>query len=272
MDLGAKRVVRLEERWGKRPIVHTIFILGDVHDHQERLEVSLSLLPAEKVDLALLAGDVGLDPPWLEPARHAERGPHDESVRQVVQQVGKLCSCPVVFVPGNHDLNDPPGDVDGTNVDGRTERVAGLRIAGLGGSGPAPYGFPYEWSESQAHSRLAAMFDGSGKDTDIFLCHAPPANTRLDVTARGDHVGSRSVYEWIGRIRPKLFVCGHIHEAWGLEWVQQTPCLNAGALGEPHGQVIAWFVEWDHGPLRIRSVRQEPGGEPVWHDWHPRSV
>jgi len=245
----------------------SIVIVGDVHDQQQRLRSSLDLVNDRPVDLALLVGDVGADPPWRAKLRQTRRGGHDKSVRRVVSRVRETLGCPVVFVPGNHDLPDPSGDVDGVNADRRIDEVAGLRIAGFGGAGPTRFGFAYEWTEDEADATLGKLFAEVGSGVDIFLSHTPPVNTTLDRTARGENVGSAAVKRWLERVRPKLFVCGHIHEAWGVEWLWGVPCLNAGALGEPHAQDIAWRVEWDRGPVRIVSFVRGPDGEPVERVW-----
>jgi len=234
--------------------VTRIAVIGDVHDHRERLEDVLDRLRLHAPDLALLVGDIGADPPWSEPARHGQREDHDASLRHVIERVRTTLSCPVAFVPGNHDLPDPPRALPARNCDGRRVRIAGLRIAGLGGAGPRPYGFAYEWSEEQARRRLRRL-RWRPRRIDVLLCHAPPAGTPLDVTGGGEHAGSRAVAEAIGRLRPRLFVCGHIHEAWGLVSFGEVPCLNAGALGDPHGQALGWLVEWRGGPERVEAVR-----------------
>ncbi len=231
-----------------------IILLGDVHDERERLAASLALATPEGADLALLPGDLGLDPPWSEPARRAGRERHDDSVRRVLATIGETLGCPVVFVPGNHDLPDPPADLPAVNADGRVVSAAGLTIAGLGGAGPARFGFAYEWSETDAARRLQRLLPQGAPPVDVLLSHTPPAGSPLDRTARGVHVGSRAVAEAIARARPALFVCGHIHEAWGLETLHGAPSINAGSLGDPHGRVIAWRVDWDGGPRRVRSL------------------
>jgi Icc-related predicted phosphoesterase len=243
-----------------------IVILGDVHAREEHFEASLGLMARERTDLAVLVGDIGEDPPWAAAERYEHRGAHDDSVRRVLRRVGESLACPVAFVPGNHDLPDP-GETPGVNVDGKVETLAGLTVAGLGGAGPARFGFAYEWSERQAAARLESAF-GAGP-IDVFVSHAPPAGTALDVTVEGHHVGSRAVGEWIERSRPRLFVCGHIHEAWGSEVLHGVPCLNAGSMGEPYGQVIAWSVDWQDGPRRIRSLRRDGHGPTEVRVWPP---
>ena len=231
----------------------TLLLIGDVHDEIGRLERSLGLVDAAGADLVLLTGDVGVDPPWHRAQRRSQRQAHDESVRRILGRVREVCDCPVVFVPGNHDLDDPPADAGGINVDGRILPVAGLSVAGFGGAGPTRFGFAYEWPEEQADEtlrRLAAL----DEPVDILLSHTPPVDSGLDLTAHGQSVGSRAVKRWLPRLRPKLFVCGHIHEAWGLRILEGIPCINAGGLGEPYGRDLAWVVDWCGGPQSVRAV------------------
>lgn len=140
---------------------------------------------------------------------------------------------PCVFVPGNHDadlsgyaegrgmsLRDGlpapwPGPAGGVNVDGRVADVAGLRIAGLGGS--IRYsGGPNQWTERQQARRarrLTArawwrrMRDGRG--VDVLLTHSPARG----VGDREDppHQGFACLHDAVRRLQPKLLVHGHIH-------------------------------------------------------------
>jgi len=244
----------------------TIVLVGDVHDERDRLKRSLALLGERRPDLVLLTGDIGRDPPWHRAQRRTRRAEHDESVRSVFDCVRNSCDCPVVFVPGNHDLDDPPDEVGAINADRRIVEIAGLRVAGFGGAGPTRFGFPYEWSEEQGQVALATMFNDAGQ-VDVFLSHSPPAATTLDRTAHGAAVGSTAVKDWIGRVRPKLFVCGHIHEAWGVEDLDGVPCVNAGALGEPYGRDLVWVVDWCDGPGRIRSFCRGASGDAEQREW-----
>ena len=237
-----------------------IAVIGDVHGNVARLSSVLIPLAAQKPDLAVLVGDVGIDPPYRE-----GRGPHQDSLRAVVSGVREALRCPLVFVPGNHDLPDPPADLDAINADGKVVEVAGLKVFGFGGAGPALFGFPYEWTDEQAERRLVVCLRDAPK-LDIFLSHAPPHESKLDRLKGGTPVGSRAVAEWMVRTHPRLVLCGHIHESWGTDVYEGVPCLNAGALGEPYGQEIAWIVDWDDGPRRARSFEWKGGEfkERVW--------
>ncbi|MCE9584539.1 MAG: metallophosphatase domain-containing protein [Planctomycetes bacterium] len=53
-------------------------------------------------------------------------------------------------------------------------------------------------------------------DTDVLLTHGPPRGI-LDRTMSGDEVGCDALAAEVGsRVRPRLHVFGHIHEAYGM--------------------------------------------------------
>ena len=140
---------------------------------------------------------------------------------------------PCVFVPGNHDadlsgyaqgrgmsLRDGlpaawPGPAGGVNVDGRVADVAGLRIAGLGGSIRYSNG-PNQWTERQQARRARRLARSAawrrmrdGRGVDVLLTHAPAEGV-------GDgtdppHRGFACLHDAVRRMRPKLLVHGHIH-------------------------------------------------------------
>jgi len=140
---------------------------------------------------------------------------------------------PCVFVPGNHDadlsgytvgrgisLRDGlpaawPGPSGGVNVDGRVTDVAGLRIAGLGGSIRYNDG-PNQWTERQQARRARRVARSAawrrmrdGRGVDVLLTHSPARGV-------GDgedppHQGFACLHDAVRRMRPKMLVHGHIH-------------------------------------------------------------
>ena len=64
------------------------------------------------------------------------------------------------------------------------------------------------------------------------ICHAPPLDTALDRVHDGLHAGSRAVREFIEKVQPAHFFCGHIHEAEGVVVrMGSTRAMNVGKKG-----------------------------------------
>ena len=204
-------------------------VIGDIHAQLDRLARVLDRIDEVGADGVLMVGDLAC-------CGHESR----RTARTVYRYQGQVAEVlaavrqrgrPFCFVPGNHNL---PRVDDPANVDGRVTTLCGLRVAGIGGAGPDIFGFAYEWSEDQIRARPVL-------EADIWLCHAPPRRTAIDLTHGGLHVGSDAIREVATRTRG-ILVCGHIHEAPGMARVGECLCLNAGGLGAPFGRTQVGFV------------------------------
>jgi predicted phosphodiesterase len=165
-----------------------------------------------RVDVVLAAGDLPFD---------------------YLEHLSDALELPCVFVPGNHDLDLDgysvtrgltlrdgfpvrwPGPQGWINTDGRVTDIAGLRIAGLGGSIRYREG-PNQWTERQQTRRMrkvarTAHWRGmrDGKRVDVLLTHSPPRG----VGDQDDppHRGFACLHEAVARMRPKVLLHGHIH-------------------------------------------------------------
>src|SRR5262249_7874393 len=99
---------------------------------------------------------------------------------------------------------------------------------GLGGGVPVtPFGsWSYDLTEEQAAGLLAGCPPGA-----VLVSHSPPQGA-VDVSSRGQSLGSVSVRAAIQRTRPLLVVCGHIHASAGQQAsIGTTPVVNAGPAG-----------------------------------------
>ena len=66
----------------------------------------------------------------------------------------------------------------------------------------------------KSDNKLSNHWDKIPDDIDILITHGPPHGI-LDKTYRNENVGSKSLRRIMGRVTPKLWVFGHIHEAYG---------------------------------------------------------
>jgi hypothetical protein len=145
---------------------------------------------------------------------------------------------PLVFVPGNHDADlsgyrvsragltlraglpaRPPWPDGAVSADGRVVDVAGLRIAGLGGSRRYRPG-PNQYSDRQQARRAwrlalrarlhrsPAPRQGEAHGLDVLLTHAPPRGVG-DGTDPA-HQGFPALNVLAARLQPALLLHGHV--------------------------------------------------------------
>ncbi|WP_321473357.1 metallophosphoesterase [uncultured Paludibaculum sp.] len=139
----------------------------------------------------------------------------------------------VYVLPGNHEHADQIEAFClkfGLNpLHGRHFQAGRRVVAGLGHSSPTPFDTPGEYSESEMAERLAPLAD---PHPEILICHCPPLGTPLDEAAPGRHFGSQAVGDFLAKVQPVWFFCGHIHEAAGRETaLGSTRARNVGKQG-----------------------------------------
>jgi Icc-related predicted phosphoesterase len=164
------------------------------------------------------------------------------NVRQdvgVCIDVLRRVNVPAVLVPGNNEsaeeLTEACRDWPRAVVlHGTAATVAGVTFFGLGGGVPVtPFGaWSFDLTEKEAGSLLAGCPAGC-----VLVSHSPPRGA-VDVSSRGQSLGSMAVRATVEHVRPRLVVCGHIHACAGRrEQVGPTPVVNAGPGG------VEWLLE-----------------------------
>lgn len=94
------------------------------------------------------------------------------------------------------------------------------------------YGAPhqpwfYDWAFNvRGDANLKAIWDKIPKGIDVLVTHGPPYKLR-DTNVQGEHCGCRELRKAIQRVRPKLHVCGHIHEGYGVSRWGDTLIANS---------------------------------------------
>jgi Icc-related predicted phosphoesterase len=138
---------------------------------------------------------------------------------------------PVLLVPGNNEtdeaLREACRDWDSAHVlHGQGAEIDGVAFYGLGAGVPVT---PWDWSFDLTEDEAAAMLAGCPEGC-VLAVHSPPLG-HVDVS-RGRHLGSESVLRTIESKRPRLALCGHIHEQWERESaIGPTRIVNLGPGG-----------------------------------------
>lgn len=183
-----------------------------------------------------------------------------------------------LVLPGNYDNDEILNAIfKEKDMHKKSAKAKNVKISGYGGANViAAAAVPMELildyaegfdQEGKLHSESRDFF--SKEKPDIIMAHNPPygacdvvgvGESRVEGTDNsGEHVGGKGLEEYIKKNSPKIVLCGHIHEARGIEKLKDTYIVNAGSLGEigPNGGT---FYELDiddsTGALKGASLYQ----------------
>ena len=137
----------------------------------------------------------------------------------------------VLFVPGNCDL---PSVLEVeikncSNLHGKCIEIGDYVFIGVGGSPLSPLQTPLEFPEEKISDILElAVSKCSRSKKLILISHTPPLNTKIDIAFNGEHIGSRSVRSFVEKYKPFAVFCGHVHEARGIDKIDDTILVNPG--------------------------------------------
>lgn len=159
-----------------------------------------------------------------------------------------------VFIAGNHDLGAEGKKaemlqliesmkLDIIYLDNDSVTIEGIKIYG------SPYtpSFGFGWAHNRDRGANIAMeWEKIPSDTDILITHGPALN-HGDLTVRGHmHVGCADLLAKVEEINPRILLCGHIHEGYGIYRYKgdkecTTEFINASVLNayyQPMNQPI----------------------------------
>ncbi|MCB1122622.1 MAG: metallophosphoesterase family protein [Verrucomicrobiae bacterium] len=144
---------------------------------------------------------------------------------------------PTILVPGNSESAEELvkaciGWETAQVLHGNGTDIYDIPVFGIGGGIPVtPFGsWSYDFTEQEAEALLADC-----PEDGILVSHSPPKGV-LDQSSRGQSLGSVAVRDCILNRRPRLVVCGHIHESAGKSaTLGFSTVINAGPAG----------VSWD---------------------------
>lgn len=139
---------------------------------------------------------------------------------------------PTVLVPGNNETVDAlRAAVDGWDsaivLHGEGTTIEGTEFFGLGAGIPVT---PWNWSFDLDDEAATEMLAPCPEDA-VLVLHSPPKD-HCDSAGGAGNFGSPALLQAIEDKRPRLAVCGHIHESWGCEsQIGPTPIRNLGPKG-----------------------------------------
>lgn len=144
----------------------------------------------------------------------------------------------IVFIAGNHDksfdgkpewLIQMLEDLQSTGrihyLENSSVTINGIKIWG---SPITPWFHGDRWAFNRHRGdSIKEVWDTIPEDADIIVTHGPVAYN-LDYTFYSRlRVGCEDLLDAINRIKPKVHICGHIHEAYGVAYDIDTTYINA---------------------------------------------
>jgi Icc-related predicted phosphoesterase len=208
-----------------------ILVISDIHRRKNAVLKSAEIASRAKIDLILVLGDISHND--LEEAI---------SLLEILAKIKK-----VLFIPGNMDSKKLLSwtEKNIVNIHCKVETIQkNLRILGLGGSSITPFNTSIEFNEEEMSACLNESSKYLKDEKFIFASHCPPKNTKIDKTHFGLHGGSTSVYKFIEQKTPIINICGHIHEAYGIDYIGDTIVVNSGAAKDSRYAIIEGDQIW----------------------------
>lgn len=218
----------------------TFVAFPDIHDRAEALKDIRHVLA--DVDAVLLAGDM--------------TNGHPDNLHRVLNIIETVTES-IYAVCGNMDTEAMNMWLarEGISIHRRHAMLDGLAILGCGGA--LPYFGKYVFSEEELAQFLNESIEGVADDIPkILICHQPPYDTKLDVAATGEHVGSKAVREFIERVQPLICFTGHMHSSTGIETIGKTKIINPGPIWESQHYAYAEVENGEVITLEIRKVEK----------------
>ena len=184
-----------------------ILATADLHGSQYRLNILLKNIETYSPDLVVVCGDI------------TQFGP-GEIAKNFLDQIPAT----TFAIPGNIDTDDVSKAIDkskATNIDAKRVEKDGIPFVGISGAITRPF------------STGEKLLD----ETSVLVSHAPPHGIQ-DKVFIGMHAGSRELREIIDKYKPRLVLCGHIHEDPGYTKTNNTIVINCSMGKRGEGALI----------------------------------
>lgn len=188
---------------------------ADIHGSQYRLNIILQNIERYHPDLVIICGDI------------TQFGPGEVATNFLNQIPTETFA-----VPGNIDtteVGDAIRSSKAENIDLRKIEKNGIPFIGIGGTIPSPI-------RIMENHHQKTLEDVLKKDC-VLVTHVPPYKTQ-DKVFIGYHAGSKELRTLIDHGKPRLVLCGHIHEDPGVTRLHDTVVVNCSIGKSTEGALI----------------------------------
>lgn len=129
---------------------------------------------------------------------------------------------------------------------------SGVTIEGIKFWGSPVTPFFHNWAFNRWPSEIKPHWDMIPEDVDVLITHGPPFGILDKTEYTKEHVGCPQLLEKIKKIKPKVHVFGHIHEARGSHIENDTIFINASAV------TLRYDLRYE-SPFKIKFDQESAG-------------
>ncbi len=156
-----------------------------------------------------------------------------DEIKEFNEWLGTLPHRHKIVIAGNHDvyLESVPSMAKILITNGIYLNDCGVEIEGLKiwGSPISPNYQGWVFGRERGEE-IRKHWEMIPEDTDILITHCPPFGI-LDFDPKGKHEGCKDLLETVQqKIKPRLHVFGHLHDAHGQVQIGETTFINASIV------------------------------------------
>jgi hypothetical protein len=221
-----------------------IVALSDQHGH---------LPDIPQCDLLIVAGDICPDRFGPVLAMHAPEQQRSWFDRHLRPWLAAAPAAHKLLTWGNHDWcgqacgfhDDSPAQASTTDLQILVDEATSVPTS----DGPiSVWATPWSnrfmnWAFMKAPGELEAVYAKIPEGIDVLVSHRPPygcGDRSFDVgSGRVEDLGSRELLAAIERVRPRLVICGHIHDGYGRAEYEGIPICNVTLVDDQYRIVHA---------------------------------
>ncbi len=171
-----------------------LFAFTDTHGDKKAISSLIKKIQNSAPDIIICAGDltnfsIGL---------------------QKLLNMFEKTNLPLLIIPGNHEANSQLTKACqktkfAINIHKKIYQINNYLFFGYGLGG-------FGRKNPELEKLIPKIKKAAEKKTLILVTHQPPYKTNLDYLKNLGHQGSRSIRKLIKEVKPKLSICGHLHE------------------------------------------------------------
>lgn len=195
-----------------------VLAVADIHGSQYRLNLVLKNVATYQPDLVVVCGDI------------TQFGP-GEVATTLLDQI----PVQTLAIPGNIDTFDVDEGIvksTATNLHLRRVVIQEIPFVGIGREISTPLK-DLMIVDGKAQKPVSEIVDS----TSVLVTHYPPFKLQ-DTIFIGTHGGSKELRSLVNTSKPRLVLCGHIHEDPGVTQIEETMVVNCSLGKRTEGAIV----------------------------------